>query len=79
MTFEVPFDRITLEAGKMNGQPCIREMRITVAQVLEILATYPDRAQIFPNYPDLEEDDLKQALAFASENLRHTDFQIRAA
>jgi uncharacterized protein (DUF433 family) len=63
MTFDMPFDRITLEEGKMNGQPCIRGMRITVAQVLVILATYPDRAQIFTSYPDLEEEDLKQALA----------------
>ena len=79
MTFEKPFDRITIEEGKMNGQPCIREMRITVAQVLAILAAYPDRAQIFENYPDLEEEDLKQALAFASENLAHTGFQMRIA
>ncbi len=79
MTFERRFDRITIEQDKMNGQPCIRSMRITVAQVLAILATYPDRSQVFLNYPDLEEEDLKQALAFASENLGHTEFHMRVA
>lgn len=50
----------------MNGQPCVRGLRITVKRVLEILAFYPDRKDLFADYPDLEEDDLKQALAFAS-------------
>ncbi|MBM3797017.1 MAG: DUF433 domain-containing protein [Acidobacteria bacterium] len=40
------FDRITVEPGKCTGQPCIRGMRITVRLVLEILATYEDRAQV---------------------------------
>jgi uncharacterized protein (DUF433 family) len=79
MNFEKPFDRITIEEGKMNGRPCIRGMRITVAQVLALLGTYPDRDQIFASYPDLEEEDLKQALAFASENLAGTEFQVRVA
>jgi uncharacterized protein (DUF433 family) len=63
---KAPFDRITIEAGKMGGQPCIRGMRITVRRVLEILATYPERAELFEEYPDLTEEDLQQALAFAA-------------
>jgi len=65
MNLKPPFDRITIEPGKMGGHPCIRGMRITVRRVLEILATYPDRGELFQDYPDLQEEDLQQALAFA--------------
>ena len=47
-------------------------MRITVRQVLEILATYVDRRELFEDYPDLEEEDLHQALAFAASALDGT-------
>jgi|HubBroStandDraft_6_1064221.scaffolds.fasta_scaffold482029_2 uncharacterized protein (DUF433 family) len=65
MNLEPPFDRITIDAGKMGGHPCIRGMRITVRRVLEILATYPDRSDLFKDYPELQKEDLQQALAFA--------------
>ena len=60
------FDRITVEPDKCGGKPCIRGMRITVRRVLEILATYPERAGIFREYPFLEEEDLVQALRYAA-------------
>ena len=60
------FERITLEEGKCGGKPCIRGMRITVRQVLELLATYPDRAVLLREYPFLEEEDLQQALHYAA-------------
>jgi len=63
------FDRITVEPGMMNGQPCIRGMRITVRRVLLALAIFPDRADFFGEYPELEEEDVRQALAYASANL----------
>jgi uncharacterized protein (DUF433 family) len=69
MTFEKPFDRITIEEGKLGGKPCIRGMRISVLDVLRIVATYRDRERLFANYPDLEEEDLSQALAFAAASL----------
>ena len=53
----------------MNGQPCIRGMRLTVRRVVEAAATYPDRADLFRNYPELEPEDVRQALAFAAANL----------
>jgi len=59
-------DRITVEAGKCGGKPCIRGMRITVRRVLEILAAYPQREEIFREYPFLEEEDLRQALQYAA-------------
>jgi uncharacterized protein (DUF433 family) len=59
------FDRITVEPEKCGGKPCIRGMRITVRRVLELLATYPDRATILAEYPFLEPEDLQQALSYA--------------
>lgn len=59
-------DRITVDPGKCGGKPCIRGMRITVRRVLEILASYEDRALLFREYPFLEEEDLKQALHYAA-------------
>ena len=63
------YERITLSPGQMNGQPCIRGMRLTVRRVLEAMATYPDRSKLFREYPELEEEDLRQVLAFAATNL----------
>jgi uncharacterized protein (DUF433 family) len=80
MHLNPPFDRITVEPGKLGGQPCIREMRITVRRVLEILATYSDRAELFRDYPDLQEEDLRQALGFAAAAVDGTiDLHIDAA
>ena len=66
MTFDKPFDRITVEEGKLVGKPCIREMRLSVVLILNLVATYPDRARLFAAYPELEEEDLAQALNFAA-------------
>jgi uncharacterized protein (DUF433 family) len=68
MYLKPPFDRISVEPGKMGGQPCIRGMRLTVRRVLDILATYPDRRELFQDYPDLEEEDLQQALMVRCRN-----------
>ena len=62
-------DRITVNPARMNGQPCIRDLRLTVRRVLETLATYPDRKDLLQEYPELEEEDIRQALEFAAANL----------
>ena len=59
-------DRITIDPGQMSGQPCIRGMRLTVKRVLEALSIYPDKTELFREYPDLENDDICQVLAYAS-------------
>lgn len=59
------FDRITWNPNQMNGQPCIRGMRLTVRRVVEAVALYPERADLFRNYPELDPEDLRQSLAFA--------------
>jgi len=63
------FDRITIDPTRMNGQPCIRGMRLTVRRVVEAVALYPDRAELKREYPELEDDDIRQALEFAASSL----------
>ena len=63
------FDRITCDPAVMNGQPCIRGMRLTVRRVLEALATYPDRQELRAEYPEIDDEDIRQAIAFAAANL----------
>ncbi len=63
------FDRITVEPGKMGGKPCIRGFRFTVQNLLGYLATYPNRQDLFENFPFLEEEDIRQALLFTADRL----------
>ncbi len=60
------FDRITCDPMKMNGQPCIRNLRLTVRRVLETVAIYPDRSELRKEYPEIEDEDIRQALEFAA-------------
>ena len=62
-------DRIITDPARMNGEPCIRNLRLTVRRVLQALATYPDRADLKREYPELEDEDIRQALAFAAASL----------
>jgi len=62
-------DRITIDPEQMNGQPCVRGMRITVKRVLEALAVYPKWEDLIAEYPELEKEDIRQVLAFAAENI----------
>ena len=55
-------DRIYSNPAKMNGQPCVRNLRLTVRRVVELVATYPDRAELQREYPELEDEDIQQAL-----------------
>ena len=73
------FDRITWNPRQMNGQPCIRGMRLTVRRVVEAVALYPERMDLFRNYPQLEEEDVRQALAFAAANLEDSASESPAA
>ena len=62
-------DIITIELGKRGGKPCIRGMRLTVRRVIEELAIYPKWDDLIAEYPELEPEDIKQALDFAACNL----------
>jgi len=72
-------DRITVEPNKMNGQACIRGMRLTVRRVLEALAIYPDRQELKREYPELEDEDIRQALAYAAANLDDKTIELASA
>src|SRR5260370_1397359 len=58
--------RTVRRRARMNGEPCIRDLRLTVRRVLEALAIYPDRIELKREYPELEDEDIRQALAFAA-------------
>jgi len=62
--------RITIEAGKRSGKPCIRGLRITVSDVLEYLASGMSEDEILAEFPVLEREDIKASLAFAAERER---------
>ena len=62
-------DRISVNPARMNGQPTIRNLRLTVKRVLEILALYPEREEIRKEYPELEDEDISQALLYAAASL----------
>jgi uncharacterized protein (DUF433 family) len=59
-------DRITVNPNRMNGQPCVRDLRLTVRRVVDLVATYPDRAELHREFPELEAEDIRQALAYAA-------------
>ena len=63
------FDRITSDPKILNGQPTIRGMRLSVRRVIEALAIYPNWDDLRREYPELEPDDIRQALEFAARNL----------
>jgi uncharacterized protein (DUF433 family) len=63
-------DRITIEPGKRGGKPCIRGLRITVYDILEYLASGMTEDEILADFPDLEREDIRAALAFAAERER---------
>ena len=73
------FNRITSKPELMNGQPTIRGMRITVRRVVEAVALYPDRTELFREYPELEPDDVRQALEFAASSLDDRVLTLEAA
>ena len=58
-------DRITLDPNVMNGQPCIRGMRLTVRRVVSLIAEGLDREALRADYPELEDADISQALEYA--------------
>lgn len=65
----IKLERITSDPAILGGQPTIRGMRLTVRRVVEALALYPDWDDLRAEYPELEPDDIRQALEFAANNL----------
>ena len=64
------FTRITVEANKMGGVPCIRGLRVPVATVVAMVADGMTEQEILQDYPYLEAEDIKEALQYAAEAVR---------
>jgi len=63
--------RITIDPAKCGGKPCIRGMRIRVQDVLDLLASGLTREEVLIDLPDLQSDDIKAALRYASKSISH--------
>jgi uncharacterized protein (DUF433 family) len=64
-------DYITINPNKRSGKPCIRNLRMTVTDVLEYLASGMSEAEILDNFPDLTREDIRACLAFAADRERN--------
>jgi uncharacterized protein (DUF433 family) len=73
----VSFERITVESDKMGGQPCIRGLRIPVASVVAMVADGMTVEEILADLPDLEAEDVAEALRYAAETVRERELPLR--
>ncbi|HET6868429.1 MAG TPA: DUF433 domain-containing protein, partial [Solirubrobacteraceae bacterium] len=70
------FTRITVRADQMGGVPCIRGLRIPVATVVGMVADGMSEAEILDAYPDLEAEDIREALRYAAEAVRERELPL---
>ncbi|MGD9816339.1 MAG: DUF433 domain-containing protein [Hyphomonadaceae bacterium] len=66
--------RITMIPGVMGGKPCIKGTRITVEAIIDHLSAGETMDELLAGYPDLDQDDVRAALAFAADHLRTNGF-----
>ncbi len=71
--------RITLNPKVMGGKPCIRGLRVTVGTVVGLLASGYSTAEILKLYPYLEEEDLREALAYAAWRAEEVELPLATA
>lgn len=67
MSGQMKFTRITIDPEQMGGVPCIRGLRIPVATVVAMVADGMSQEEILAAYPDLEAEDIREALQYAAE------------
>jgi uncharacterized protein (DUF433 family) len=70
------YSRITVNPGQMGGVPCIRGLRIPAATVVSMVAEDMTPAEILAHYPDLEGEDIREALLFAAESVRERELPL---
>lgn len=70
------FSRITVQPEKMGGIPCIRGFRIPVATIVGLISNGISVDEVLDDYPDLEKDDIYEALAFAAEAVRERQLPL---
>ncbi len=68
--------RITVNPQQMGGVPCIRGLRIPVATVVGMIADEMTEAEVLKAYPDLQHDDIREALQFAAEAVRERELPL---
>jgi uncharacterized protein (DUF433 family) len=73
------FTRITVRADQMNGVPCIRGLRIPVSTVVGMAADGMSDQEILAAYPDLEAEDVREAMRYAAEAVRERELPLAAA
>lgn len=71
--------RITLNPEVMGGKPCIRGLRVTVGTVVGLLAAGHSVAEFLKAYPYLEEEDIREALAYAAWRVKEIELPLRRA
>jgi uncharacterized protein (DUF433 family) len=72
------FQRITVNPNQMGGVPCIRGLRIPVATVVGMIADGMIEEEILKAYPDLEREDIQEALRYAAEAVRERELPLVA-
>jgi len=72
------FTRITVKPTQMGGAPCIRGLRIPVATIVDMVADGMRNDEILHAYPDLQPDDISEALRFAAESVRERELPLLA-
>ena len=70
------YTRITSDPAQMAGVPCIRRLRIPVATVVGMVADGMSDVEILAAYPDLEADDIREALRYAAEAVREGELPL---
>ncbi len=72
-------DRITLDPEVMGGRPCIRGMRVTVGTIVGLVGTGHDKVEILKLYPYLQQEDINQALQYASWRSEEVELPVQPA
>lgn len=70
------FTRITVDPSQMGGVPCLSGMRIPVATVVSMVSEGMSEAEILEAYPDLEREDIREALRYAAEAVRERELPV---
>jgi len=70
------FSRITVDPNQMSGVPCIRSLRIPVATIVGMVAEGMSEAEVLQTYPDLQAEDIREALRYAAEAVRERELPL---
>jgi uncharacterized protein (DUF433 family) len=73
------FDRITFTPGVMGGRACLRGMRITAGMIVGEIGAGTSIEQLLDDYPDLEREDILQALRYAAWRISEREFPLETA